>query len=163
MARKIMPLLPGRTFSNPMSRGDYPSEERTVLTDDDLTRILTIWVVDHYHHHPHRGLPGRQSPASRWRQLVATYDVSEPPDLNTRRAALGYEFTRTPSKQGVVLFSNHYDCKELIKLRRDNKGKPVRVRIDPDNIGAVSVEIDRTWYEARALNGEELEGLSMAH
>lgn len=163
MARKIMPLLPGRTFSNPMSRGDYPSEERTVLTDDDLTRILTIWVVDHYHHHPHRGLPGRQSPASRWKQLVAAYDVSEPPDLNTRRAALGYEFTRTPSKQGVVLFSNHYDCKELIKFRRDNKGKPVRVRIDPDNIGAVSVEIDRTWYEALALNGEELEGLSMAH
>ncbi|UWQ14144.1 Mu transposase C-terminal domain-containing protein [Aliiroseovarius sp. M344] len=163
MARKIMPLLPGRTFNSPIVRGDYPSEERTVLTDEDLTRILTVWVVDHYHHQPHRGLPGGQSPASRWKELVEAYDVSEPPDLHTRRVALGYEYVRTPSKQGVVLFSNHYDCKELMKFRRSNKGKPVRIRIDPDNIGAVSVEIDRVWYDAPALNGEELEGLSMAH
>jgi putative transposase len=161
MARKIMPLLPGRTFNNPLARGDYPSEERTVLTDDDLTRILTIWVVDLYHHQPHRGLPGAQSPASRWKELADKYDVSEPPDLNTRRTALGYEFVRTPSKQGVVLFSNHYDCKELRTFRRFNKGKQVRLRIDPGNIGAVSVEIDRVWYQADALNGEELEGLSM--
>lgn len=163
MARKIMPLLPGRTFNNPIARGDYPSEKRTVLTDDDLTRILTIWVVDHYHHQPHRGLPGAQSPASRWKELAAKYDVTEPPDLNTRRVALGYEYVRTPSKQGVVLFSNHYDCKELMKYRRANKGKSVRIRIDPDNIGAVSVEIDRVWHQAPALNGEEIEGLSMAH
>ncbi|WP_420861946.1 Mu transposase C-terminal domain-containing protein [Algirhabdus cladophorae] len=163
MARIIMPLLPGRTFSNPMARGDYPSEERTVLTDNDLTRILTIWVVDHYHQQPHRGLPGAQSPASRWKELVDKYDVTEPPDLNTRRVALGYEFVRTPSKQGVVLFSNHYDCKELMKYRQIHKGKPVRIRIDPDNIGAVSVEIDRVWYQANALNGEEIEGLSMDH
>lgn len=163
MSRKIMPMLPGRTFSNIIERGDYPSEERTVLTDDDLTRILTIWVVDHYHHHPHRGLPGGQSPASRWKELVEKYDVSEPPDLHTRRVALGYEFVRTPSKQGVVLFSNHYDCKELMKFRRINKGKPVRLRIDPGNIGAVSVEIGQEWYDAPALNGEEIEGLSMSH
>lgn len=50
-----------------------------------------------------------------------------------------------------------------MKFRGGNKGKPVRIRIDPDNIGAVSVEIDRVWYDAPALNGEELEGLSMAH
>lgn len=162
MARQIMPRLPGRTFDSPKTRGDYPSEERTVLSDEDLTRILTIWAVDHYHHQPHGGLPGGQSPASRWRELAAKYDVTEPPDLNTRRVALGYEFERKPSKQGVVLFSNYYNCPELIKYWRTNKGKPVRVRIDPENIGAISVEIEREWFQAIAVNGETLEGLSLA-
>ena len=162
MARQIMPLLPGRVFENPKTRGNYPSEARTVLTDEDLTRILTIWAVDHYHHQPHRGLPGGQSPASRWRELVDKYHVTEPPDLNTRRVALGYEFERIPSKMGVVLFSNHYSCPELEQFWRTNKGAPVKLRIEPSNIGAVSVQIGIEWFPAFARNGEELEGLSLA-
>lgn len=161
MARQLMPRLPGRTFDSPKSRGNYPSEVRTVLTDEDLTRILTIWVVDHYHHQEHRGLPGGQSPASRWRELVSKYHVTEPPDTNTRRVALGYEFERVPSKQGVVLLSNHYSCPELESFWRHNKGKSVRLRIEPSNIGAVSVQIGTEWFPAPARNGEELEGMSL--
>jgi len=163
MTRQIMPWLPGRVFENPKARGDYPSEARTVLTDEELTRILTIWVVDHYHHQPHRGLPGGQSPASRWRELVQKYDVTEPPDLNTRRVALGYEFERTPSSEGVVFLSNHYSCSELVQFWRNNKGKPVKLRIEPSNIGAVSIEIGTEWFPAPARNGEELEGMTLTN
>lgn len=163
MTRQITPWLPGRVFENPKARGDYPSEARTILTDEELTRILTIWVVDHYHHQPHRGLPGGQSPASRWRDLVQKYHVTEPPDLNTRRVALGYEFERTPSSEGVVFLSNHYSCPELVQFRRKNKGRSVKLRIEPSNIGAISVEIGTEWFVAPALNGEELEGMTLTN
>ncbi|WP_321365433.1 hypothetical protein [uncultured Celeribacter sp.] len=163
MTRQIMPWLPGRVFENPKARGDYPSEARTILTDEELTRILTIWVVDHYHNQPHRGLPGGQSPASRWRDLVQKYHVTEPPDLNTRRVALGYEYQRVPSSEGVAIFSNHYSCSELVQFWRNNKDKPVKLRVDPSNIGAISVEIGSEWFVAPALNGEELEGMTLAN
>ncbi|OLS46932.1 hypothetical protein BV379_00595 [Rhodovulum sulfidophilum] len=163
MTRQITPWLPGRVFENPKARGDYPSEARTILTDEELTRILTIWVVDHYHQQPHRGLPGGQSPASRWRELVQKYGVTEPPDLNTRRVALGYEFERVPSSLGVTFLSNQYSCPEMVQFWRRNKGKPIKLRIEPSNIGAISVQIETEWFLAPALNGEELEGMTLTN
>ena len=160
MAQQLMPQLTGRTFSNINERGDYPTQERVVLDDDDLLRILVLYVVDHYHHQPHGGLAG-QTPANRLAQLVETFGISEPPDINTRRVAFGIEFERKPSKTGVVVYCNHYSCPELEAFWRTYPRRSVRVRIDPANIGAVSVQIDQAWYQADAVNGEELEGVTL--
>lgn len=160
MARQLMPRLTGRTFSSIEERGDHPTERRVVLDDDDLLRILVLYVVDHYHHQPHRGLGG-QTPANRWAELAEDYGVSEPPDINTRRVAFGIEFERKPSKMGVVAYCNHYSCPELEAFWRKHPKRSVRFRIDPANIGAVSVEVDKMWYQANAVNGEELEGVTL--
>lgn len=54
----LMPRLSGRTFSNPVEKGDYDAEARAVLDNDDLLRILLMWVIDFYHNTPHWGPAG---------------------------------------------------------------------------------------------------------
>ncbi|MBL3609013.1 DDE-type integrase/transposase/recombinase [Rhodovulum sulfidophilum] len=52
----FMPLLTGRTFSNPQERGDYPSDKCVVHTADSIVEVMVRFVVDAYHHRAHRGL-----------------------------------------------------------------------------------------------------------
>ncbi|MDN3711753.1 hypothetical protein QWZ10_07745 [Paracoccus cavernae] len=59
LGHKLMPLLSGRTFFNPVERRDYPSEQLACLDDDDLIRILLTFVVDIYHNEPHGSLKGK--------------------------------------------------------------------------------------------------------
>lgn len=55
---ELMPWFTGRTFSNVVERGDYPSMALAVFSDDELTEILLRYVVDCYHNSPHGGLGG---------------------------------------------------------------------------------------------------------
>lgn len=156
---KLMPILSGRTFRSHEERGDYDSAGKTVLDDEDLLRILIKWIVDDYHHAPHGGLGG-QSPAKRWKQLASDRFVVEPPDRHTRRAALGIELERTLSKQGILVATNHYSSPELREKFRHSRLRKFRVRVDPDDIGALSVLIDGRWYDAPAVMGD-LDGITM--
>lgn len=160
LSQNLMPYLSGRTFHNPQARGDYPTEQRTALDDEDLTRVLTLYVVDYCHNRPHRGLNG-QTPANRWRELEEQFAVTEPADLHTLRAALGVEFTRKPSKKGVELFSHHYSCDALRQHWARGKRTALRVKADPADIGAVSIEIDGKWETAEALSATPLYGISL--
>ena len=152
VATNVMPLLSGRTFSNPQERGDYDSEARAVLDDEDLLRILLMWVVDVYHHSPHGGLRG-QTPADRWRELARERFVVEPPDAHERRTALGIPQQRTLSNRGVLFLANHYDCPELREHYRRSRDRRVDIRVDPDDLGAVSVRIGQRWHPAPAVGG----------
>jgi putative transposase len=156
---RLMPLLSGRTFRNPEERGDYDSEARTVLDDEDLLRILVMWIVDDYHHAPHAGLRG-QSPAARWKELAAERFVPEPPDAHTRRTALGVEVERTLTGQGLQVATNFYSCAELRYKFRHSRQRRFRLRIDPDDIGAVSVLIEGQWIDAPAVSGD-IDGVTL--
>ncbi|MCE8472650.1 hypothetical protein LZ189_27035, partial [Rhodovulum sulfidophilum] len=68
-----------------------------------------------------------------------------------------------PSSLGVIFLSNQYSCPELVQFWRRNKGKPIKLRIEPSNIGAISVQIKTEWFLAPALNGEELEGMTLTN
>ena len=152
IAASLMPLLSGRTFSSPRERGDYDSEARAVLDDEDLLRILLMWVIDVYHHSPHGGLRG-QTPADRWRELAQERFVVEPPDRHERRTALGVPQQRTLSNRGVLFLMNHYDCPELREHYRRSRDRRIDIRVDPDDLGAVSVRIGQRWHPAPAVGG----------
>ncbi|MFC3059730.1 hypothetical protein [Paenirhodobacter populi] len=161
LSNNMTPYLSGRTFPNPVARGDYPTEARSALDDEDLTRVLSLYVIDHYHNRPHRGLNG-QSPANRWRELEDQFAVSEPADIHTLRAALGVEFIRRPSKKGIELFSQHYTCEALRQLWVKGRCSPLRVKADPADIGAISVELNGRWETAEAVSATPLFGVSLA-
>ncbi len=161
LSQNLMPYLSGRTYHNPVARGDYPTEQLTALDDEDLTRVLSLYVIDYYHNRPHRGLNG-QTPAQRWRELEDQFAVTEPADLHTLRAALGVEFTRKPSKKGIELFSHHYSCDALRRLWETGKRSRLRVKADPADIGAISIEIDGKWETAEAVTATPLFGISLA-
>ncbi|WFE75238.1 Mu transposase C-terminal domain-containing protein [Roseinatronobacter sp. S2] len=158
----LMPNLSGRTFSNPLERGDYDSEGQTTLDDDDLLKILVCYVVDYYHNRPHRGLGG-QTPANRWKELQGQMTVSPPPDAFSKRNALGIEFERVISDRGICLFSNYYSSPKLEAFWRLRRGhKKVRVILDPEDIGHISVLLDGKPYQLQAVNLGALDGLALA-
>lgn len=161
-ASGLMPNLSGRTFSNPAERGDYDSEGQTSLDDDDLLKILVCYVVDYYHNRPHRGLGG-QTPANRWSDLQGQMTVSAPPDAFSKRNALGVEFKRVISDRGICLFSNYYSSPELEAYRRLRRGqKKVRVILDPDDIGHISILFGGKFHQLQAVHLGELDGLALA-
>jgi putative transposase len=53
ISTSLMPRLSGRTFSNILQRGDYPSNELAALTVEELSNALVRWVVDIYHNSCH--------------------------------------------------------------------------------------------------------------
>lgn len=49
LSKMLKQFLTGRTFSNPVQRGDYPSEKYAVHTADSIVQALVRFVVDIYH------------------------------------------------------------------------------------------------------------------
>lgn len=147
---KLMPLLTGRTFSNPQDRGDYPSETWAALTDDDLMEALVTFVVDIYHNEPHGGLGG-ETPANCWNRLLGVYGTNTPPDAHTRKAVFGHQVTRKVSGKGVRVLSVDYTCKILREFYLHNPLEHVSVRVDPHDLGWVTVYIDDKWRPAQAV------------
>ncbi|WP_226551932.1 Mu transposase C-terminal domain-containing protein [Celeribacter naphthalenivorans] len=156
----LMPRLSGRTFSNPLERGDYDSEGNAALDDDDLARILTYFIVDYYHNKPHGGLGG-QTPANRWKELVRDRGISAPPDRHVRRTVLGHEFERILSKRGIRFFGNFYSCPELREKFKRSRNRKFTIRIDPEDIGEISIRIGNEWHSASPVKGN-FDGISLA-
>lgn len=151
LGKQLMPILTGRTFGNPVERGDYPSQDLAAYTDDELAQILTIFFVDIYHNSPHEGLGG-QTPANAWKRLVAEQGVSPPPDANTRRVVFGLEVTRKLDRHGVWAFGVAYTAPKLRTLFMRDGRQEVKVRVDPFELSHVSVLIGEDWVPAQAVS-----------
>ncbi|WP_299938216.1 Mu transposase C-terminal domain-containing protein [uncultured Pelagimonas sp.] len=145
---RAMPFIPGRTFSNPQQRGDYPTEELAVLTDDQLALIFIRYIVDVYHHSMHRGLGG-ETPAAALARLGGLYGV--PPKLspNTLRRAFGSREERTVTARGIQFLGIHYNSKELQQIRQERGSNKRAFFIDPDDLGTISVWNNDHWVEVR--------------
>ena len=145
----MMEELPGRTFSNPMVKGDYDDRGNACLTEDEITGIIVRFVVDVYHNLPHEGLGG-ETPARAWDRLTSTYGVDLPPDGHARRAAFGLPGKRRIGNQGITLFGLEYTS-PLVQSIFLSKGKTdVEVRVDPKDLGWVAMHWEGKWYPVKA-------------
>lgn len=149
-AIQLMELLAGRVFSNPKQRGDYPSAQQAVLDDEDLLAVFTTFIVDIYHNSPHRGL-SRETPANAWRRLEALYHVTSPPDANAQRAVLGIDLERTVDGQGVTVNGFKYVSDDLANAFTKRGKHKISVRLDPNDLGFVSIRHGTTWKPAQAI------------
>lgn len=159
-ARHFVACFRGRTFSNPVARGDYAAEDEACLTDRDLLEALVTYIVDVYHNRPHEGLFG-ETPANCWARLTREDGPPAPVDATARRAIFGVELTRTVTGSGVRVFGADFASEELRAAYLRSHQREVRLRFDRMDLGWVVIEIDRKWYPAHDLSGA-LAGVSFA-
>ncbi|NIZ11929.1 Mu transposase C-terminal domain-containing protein [Phaeobacter sp. HF9A] len=145
---EVMPLITARTFESILAKGANVPEDLAALTDDELTMILVLFIVDVYHKRPHRSLYG-ETPENCWDRLVAQKSVSPPPPPHTRRAIFGLKAQCRVGERGVQFAGLDYACPELQNMRLHSHQRDVDLRVDPTDIGHVSVRIGTEWYPAK--------------
>lgn len=146
---ELMPLVTARTFGSITEKGDFDPGKHAALTDDELTQILVLFIVDVYHNREHQGLNG-ETPANCWKRLS---DIHTPIPLDqiTRRAIFGLEINCKLGNRGVRFACLDYACDELRDYVKHNWDRDFRIRVDPLDIGYVSIEIGDTWYPAKCV------------
>ncbi|MER9133963.1 Mu transposase C-terminal domain-containing protein [Mesorhizobium sp. M0768] len=149
----------GRTFSNPVAKGDYASGKRASLTVNELYVLLVRHILDVYHNTPHRGLHG-QTPYNAWIGAVEQFELPPPPDQRALRAIFGLEFDRVTTPEGIHFQNLKYNSEKFQKHRQLHGDGHVRIRVDCDNIHEISVLLGREWHPLRTH--QSLEGISIA-
>ncbi len=131
--------LPGSTSSNVVARGDYPSEEKAILTLGEFERIFALEVLGPYHNEIHSTL--NKTPAAAWASGIAeSGDGRQPPDPSTFVLDFLPFEERIIRREGIRLFNVTYFDGALAPLL-DSAGRKLRIKYDPRNMGAVFVEL----------------------
>ncbi len=160
LATMLMPYLTGRSFANPQERGDYPSEKYAVHTAESIIELLMRFVIDIYHNKQHRGLE-YASPNAMWDKLVSEFGWSPPPSRHKLRHILGIPLMRVTGRHGVLFCGINYHSKRLADHFLRHGAQELDIRVDPEDLGHVSVCIDEDWVSLKAQT-EGLDGLSFA-
>jgi putative transposase len=130
--------LPGTTSSNVAARGDYPAEQKAILTLREFERILALEILGPYHNEMHSALG--TTPAAAWAAGVAAHAARPPVDP----AAFVLDFLpfeeRVVRRDGVRLFNVSYFDGALAPLL-DGTAHKVRIKYDPRNMSTVFVEL----------------------
>ncbi|SFA59243.1 Integrase core domain-containing protein [Paracoccus halophilus] len=147
LGHKLMPLLSGRTFFNPVQRADYPSEQLACLDDDDLIRILLTLVVDIYHNEPH-GSPKDETPAHCWKRLASEQGLLPVPDGLVLRKAFGRPMMRRLRGDGVLFAGLSYSCDALREALLHSPERDVEVRADLFDLDWIAVKVGSIWHAA---------------
>jgi putative transposase len=130
--------LSGYSFQDVVQKGDYDSEGNAVFNVEELGRLIVRWIVDVYHRTPHAGLGGA-TPHDTWCELRRKFRVLPPPDADRMRHILGINLERQIGGQGIRVLGLIYQSEALQKVRFAVGTKPVAVRLDSEDIGAISV------------------------
>lgn len=159
----------GRSFENPVAKGDYDSEVNAILDPSELGRMVVRWIVDVYHNTPHSGL-GYETPRNAWLRLNKTFPVVPPPDAEVNRHIFGLNQESRIGNRGIRFLGLYYQSPELQRLRRTTRMKPVLVRIDRTDLSRISVRpkpgpdtvTDMGWISVDCLTSG-LQGVSVEH
>lgn len=155
--------LPGTVFSNIVQRGDYPAEKAATLDLDEITHLLTKWIVDVYHQTPHTVT--KERPIDLWNKSLATRIIELPAYPEQLDVLVGIPDTRTLFHYGIEFEGLLYNNAELQNLRQR---KDERIKIDfkhyEDDISYVHVwDKDQKEYvrvEVAARFSEYAQGLT---
>jgi putative transposase len=135
----------GRTFNNPVVRGKYDSLARACVTVDELCALLVRFIVDEYHNTPHAGLNG-EMPRMAWKRASKKYPPIAPPDGHKLRTVFGEDTTATLQASGLRVFGNWYRSGYVQKLFERLGKVEVSVRVDTENLGAISLKQPGGWW-----------------
>lgn len=149
----LMPLLTGRTFSNPKEKGDYPSQKYAVHTAESIIELLVRFTVDVYHNRKHRGLE-YATPNIMWDRLLKEFGWSPAMSNHKLRHILGVALSRDTGRHGVLVNGVNYHSERLAKHFQKFSKQHVDVRIDPEDMGHISVWLengnDSGWSTLKA-------------
>ncbi|WP_298297805.1 hypothetical protein [uncultured Litoreibacter sp.] len=148
ITNRAMPYFPGQTFRNPQVRGDYDTEGRAVLTDDQLAVLFIRFIVDVYNQTEHSGLLG-EAPADTLDRLAGTSGLPPKFSQKSRRRAFGIRQERTITARGIRFLGIDYggNCEELQAIRKEAGSNDRAFYVDPENLGTISVWNNDHWLD----------------
>ncbi|KVF69475.1 hypothetical protein WS75_26040 [Burkholderia sp. FL-7-2-10-S1-D7] len=137
--RSVMHKLPGTVFSCVDERGDYPAEQLAAIDLKTLTQILIKWIVDEYHHTPHRALG--MTPAEKWQQGIANVRIELPAHPQLLDVLTGLPESRTVWHYGVELDGLYYNNEHLqvLRSRARNYRTHVQLKRYEDDVSYIHV------------------------
>lgn len=153
--------FPGRSFKDVVERGEYDSEENIAVTVMELAKLMFRYFVDIYHNTPHAGLGG-DTPANRYRTGVDRFGVLPPPPRDVIRHIFSTVIECRVGNRGVRVAGLFYQSKALQQARRTIRDRYVLVRVDTENLEAVSVKTDEGWITV-PCSTLGFEGVSFEH
>lgn len=127
-----------------MKLGDCKPEKQASVPLETLAKVLVRHVVDDYHNRPHEGLGG-ETPRNAWNRLVKEFGRIGVPDRDTQRAIFGLPLTYSLSNGGVYILGLRYQNEELHTYFCQKGPAKVPVRLDPIDIGRISVKLGTDW------------------
>ncbi len=143
---QLLVFFSGYTFGNIVARGDYPAEERASLEMSELGNEFFLYVNDVYNISGHSGIDG-QVPIERFKQ---GFNVLGGADVCTRdevRLIFGVDLLLPLTRQGICFAANQYRSAELATfLGSRGPQKQMRAKVDPVDLGRISVFFEGAWH-----------------
>ncbi len=157
--------LPGKTFRNVEQKGDYPAEQRAILTMAQVKHLFKVWVVMIYHNRDHAGLM-KQAPIDKWRSLAKIWRPELPPSVEDLNPLIALVVNRTIQNQGIRYLGLKYQSSELNALRKRigfHFGREYMVKVDSNDISALLVlDPDKSrWISVPCITPGFKEGTSL--
>lgn len=143
---QLLPYFDGLTQGNPVVRGDYDAMADAHTTLEVFGDAMFRWANDSYKMQAHRGLDN-QPPANRFEETVAATGMKAPPSDDLKRVAFGLEVERQLTAQGITYLGIEYKARWLAEMfkRQGRKKIVLQVKIDPCDLGRISVLHDDVW------------------
>ncbi len=150
---KLLARIPGKTFSNPVKRGEYDSEAEAILTIDDLVQVLIVWVVDIYHNSPNLGRDGH-TPSDLWRHEMSVGIGCRPvPGLRVLTHVFGTTLSRKAQGAGIRIMHANYSSEDFARLLLRYPTRAFRVRWWEENMSEAQVEVEpRQWMPLEVMD-----------
>ncbi len=159
---KLLSSIPGKSFSNILSRGDYDPQKNAVISKSKMIEITHKWIIDVYQVSPN----ARETniPNLTWRESMERFPVRQfLGSLMQLDFKLGKTDTKTLRHDGINILYVRYHSEELAALRaRDGNGK-VKIKTLPGNIGFIFVLDSEkgTYFVVPALHQNYAQGLTL--
>jgi putative transposase len=132
--------LKGTTKSNPKELGEYDSEKEAIFSVNDITDLLTTYIVDVYHHQIHKGLPlNYPTPAAMFYHGIEVFGYPEfvtREEEETYRLKLLPRVSRAYNNKGIRFGNVRYWTKETSKFIT-SPSSIYTIKHDPDDISFI--------------------------
>jgi len=162
--------LPGYTRNNDEDKTDKPIEEIATLTQGEFVSTLEIFILDHYHQNPHKGL-FLDTPANVCEEALKKCSPKIVANLKKLEVFSGAEYQGViQGGQGIQRNTLYYSSRQLNDLRLaltlhgDKKNPKVPFLYDKNDVSKISV-IDETTgvlFEVPCCDPRVLPGMSLA-
>ncbi len=160
--QRFMHLVSGRTFGNPITRGDYDAERNAGVNFQEFARLLVRLIVDCYHRTPHEGL-NNQTPLDAWSTQTRKYQVRPPTEKQERVFDVTVHGLRI-GRNGVKFLGIPYFDSRLQKIRNMYKNGKVNIRVNPWDLSYIRLQtVDGGGYFTLKTPIRGFEGVSVTH
>jgi putative transposase len=130
-------VLPGTTFRNADSRGDYNPTSAACMTLHELETYLAVEITESYHQRIHRGL--QRPPIAVWRDFVDDVPLRMPKDRMGFWVSFLPEEKRILRPDGIHMFGSLKYWNGALARDVGRAGDGVLVKYDPRDISRVFV------------------------